>query len=77
MTFEITQDRQRGIIDVRYFDRVTVGERMAAMEDTLAILREIDLRRIAIDFNDSRAGSEPFQVTNAFATWLATNALLR
>ncbi|MGH8076744.1 MAG: hypothetical protein ACREPE_05395 [Lysobacter sp.] len=77
MAYVVTRNEDLQMIDVRYFDRVTVAERAAAMDETLVILRESALRRIAIDFNDARAGSDFFQDTNAFATRVATNALLR
>lgn len=61
---------------MRYCDREPVAERMAAMSEASVILRETGLRRIVIDFNDTRAGNGPLQDIHAFATWLATNALL-
>jgi hypothetical protein len=77
MGYAVTRNEPQQIIEVRYFDLVTVAERAAAMDETLVILGATSLRRIAIDFNDARAGIEAFQDTNAFATRVATNALLR
>ena len=77
MGFEVNHDAARGIIDVRYFDRVKVADRSAAMDQTLMILGATGVRRIAIDFNAARAGDDVFQDANAFATRIATNAALR
>lgn len=77
MAYTVTRDEQLQLIDVRYFDRVTIAQRSAAMDETLVILRETDLRRIAIDFDEARVGSDLFQDTNAFATRVATEPLLR
>lgn len=77
MGFTVTRNEPLELVDVRYFDRVTIAQRAAAMDETLVILRETAIRRIAIDFDEARAGSDPFQDTNAFATRIATHALLR
>lgn len=77
MGYTVTRNEPLQLIDVRYFDRVTIAQRAAAMDETLEILRETEIRRIAIDFDEARGGSDPFQDTNAFATRVATDALLR
>ena len=77
MAFEVSQDHERGLILVRYFDRVPVAQRAAAMDRTRVILGATGLRRILIDFDDATAPAEPLQETNAFATRVATDALLR
>ena len=77
MGFEVNHDAARGMVDVRYFDRVKVADRGAAMDRTLKILAATNARRIAIDFNDAVTGSDLFQDTNAFATRVSTNAVLR
>ena len=55
MGYTVTRNDPLQLIDVRYFDRVTIAQRAAAMDETLAILRETELRRIAIDFDEARA----------------------
>lgn len=77
MAYTVTRDDQLQLVNVRYFDRVTVAQRGAAMDETLVILGESDLRCIVIDFDEALTGSDLFQDTNAFATRVATEPMLR
>ena len=77
MAYEITRNDQLQLVDVRYFDGVSVEQRRAAMDETLAILRTTGIRRIAIDYDLARLHGDPVAVMSAFATRIATNVELR
>lgn len=77
MAFAVTRNDPLQLVDVCYFDSVSVNQRDAAMDETLAILRATDIRRIAIDYDQARLRDDPVAVMSAFATRIATNAELR
>ena len=77
MAYEVTCNDQLQLVDVRYFDCVSVEQRGAAMDETLAILRDTGIRRIAIDYDQARLRDDPVATMSAFATRIATNAELR
>ena len=62
---------------MRYFDCVSVEQRGAAMDQTLVILRDSGIRRIAIDYDQARLRDDPVAIMSAFATRIATSAELR
>jgi len=77
MAYEVTRNDPLQLVDVRYFDCVSVEQRGAAMDETLAILRDTGIRRIAIDYDQARLRDDPVATMSAFATRIATNAQLR
>ena len=77
MAYEITCNDVLRLVDVRYFDRVSIEQRCAAMDETLAILRATGIHRIVIDYDLARLRDDPVQAMSAFATRIATNAELR
>ena len=77
MAYAVTRNDPLHLIDVHYFDSVSVQQRGAAMDETLAILRATSIRRIAIDYEQARLRDDPVVVMSAFATRIATNAELR
>ena len=77
MAYAVTRNDPLQLVDVRYFDGVSVEQRGAAMVETLAILRDTGIRRIAIDYDLARLRDDPVATMSTFATRLATNAALR
>ena len=77
MAYEVTCNDPLQLVDVRYFDCVSVEQRGAAMDETLAILRDTGIRRIAIDYDRARLRDDPVATMSAFATRIATDAALR
>lgn len=77
MAYEVTRNDALRLVEVRYFDCVSVEQRRAAMAETLAILRVTGIRRIAIDYDLARLRDDPVATLSAFATRIATNAELR
>lgn len=77
MAYEVTCNDALQLVDVRYFDCVSVEQRGAAMDATLMILRATGIRRIAIDYDQARLRDDPVAIMSAFATRIATNAELR
>jgi hypothetical protein len=77
MAYAVTRNDPLQLVDVRYFDCVSVEQRGAAMDETLAILRATGIRRIAIDYAQARLRDDPVATMSAFATRIATNAALR
>ena len=77
MSYEVTCNDPLQLVDVRYFDCVSVEQRAAAMDATLAILRATDIRCIAIDYDQARLRDDPVATMSAFATRIATSAELR
>lgn len=77
MAYEVTQNDQLRLVDVRYFDSVSTAQRGAAMDETLVILRATGIRRIAIDYDQAWLRDDPVTTMSAFATRIATNAELR
>ena len=77
MAYEVTCNDALQLVDVRYSGCVSVEQRGAAMDETLAILRDTGIRRIAIDYDQARLRDDPVATMSAFATRIATNAELR
>ena len=77
MAYEVTCNDPLQLVDVRYFDCVSVEQRGAAMDETLVILRDTGSRRIAIDYDQARLRDDPVATMSAFATRIATSAELR
>lgn len=77
MAYEISRNDALLMVDVRYFGCVSVEQRGAAMEETLAILDATGIRRIVIDYELARLRDDPVTTMSTFATRIATNALLR
>jgi len=77
MAYTVTRNDRLQMVDVLYFDGVSVLQRGAAMDETLAILAASDIRRIVIDYDQARLHGDPLAVISAFATRVATNAELR
>ena len=77
MAYEVTQNDPLQLVDVRYFDCVSVEQRGAAMDETLVILQAAGFRRIAIDYDQARLRDDGVVTMSAFATRIATNAALR
>ena len=77
MAYEVTCNGPLQLVDVRYFDCVSIAQRGEAMDQTLAILRDTGLRRIAIDYDRARLRDDPVATMSAFATRIATSAVLR
>jgi len=77
MAYAVTRNNALHLVDVHYVDSISIKQRGAAMDETLAILRATGIRRIAIDYDHARLSDDPIATMSAFATRIATDAELR
>jgi len=77
MPYDVQHDERAAHIDVRYSGCVSIAERTAAMNETLAVIRGHGPCRILIDFDQARLHDVPLAAQSAFATVIATRPELR
>lgn len=77
MAYEVSTNHQHQLIDVCYTGCVTIESRIAAMDETLALLDSTGYRRILIDYIEARAQLDSLASLSSFATLISSNAQLR
>ena len=77
MTYQVTQNDQLQMVDVRYSGCVSVAQRSSEMDETLTILRATGIRRVVTDYELAQLGDDTVVSMSAFATRIATSATLR
>ena len=70
-------DRVAGLVGVRFTGCVAVADRRRALEECKTVLVETGCRKVLVDFWDATFALDDFNTSNAFASRLAFDDLLR
>jgi hypothetical protein len=77
MAHEVSTDETHRMINVRYRGNISIDTRRQAMHETLALLEASGFRRILIDYVDAQYHLGTFAESNAFASTISNQPLLR
>ena len=74
---EILLDQTHALIDVRYHGTVSIADRLRAIAEAVRLAGDTGFRRFLIDFSDAHSTFDDFARSNAFASRMALDPLLR
>jgi hypothetical protein len=71
MPYTVSIDDTHRLVEIIYSGQITIGTRMDAMNEGVALLEARQYSRVLVDLRGSVAALEPLDAGNAFATRLA------
>lgn len=74
---EILLDPAHALIDIRYHGTVSIADRLHMVAQAVSLADDTGIRRFLVDFSDARAAFDDFACSNAFASRMALDPLLR
>jgi hypothetical protein len=77
MPYTVTVEPQHRLVRVVYSGTITIAERHAAVQEAMRQQAPVQSRRLLIDLSAAIPAAEALDLSNAFATMLATTPLIQ
>ena len=77
MSYKLARDDTRAVIVVKYHGATSLRDRVAAVNDSIALLRQSGYRRVLVDISAARLSFESPDDESAFAEFISNNEVLK